>query len=166
MASYICCYKDSYHLFSTYFLILSISLSLSLFPSLSFPPSLSLPLPLPLTVLSLFLSPSNLLSLSLSLPLTLFFSSISLSLSLSLSLSFQAIVKLSQLGHSAMYCVGGIGLQFSWMAYLGPVTSVNCMSRPWLLGETNDSINYCILIIIVITQIVLYCSVMCYAELF
>ena len=46
-----------------------------------------------------------------------------------------AIVKLSQLGHSAVYCVGGIGLQFSWMAYLGPVTPVNCMSRPWLLGK-------------------------------
>ena len=159
MASYICCYKDSYHLFSTYFLILSISLSLS------FPLSLSLSL-------SASASPSY-CTLSISLPLlpsfslSLFRSLCFFPLSLSFSLFFfQAIVKLSQLGHSAMYCVGGIGLQFSWMAYLGPVTSVNCMSRPWLLGETNDSINYCILIIIVITQIVLYCSVMCYAELF
>ena len=157
MASYICCYKDSYHLFSTYFLILSISLSLSLFPSLSLSASASP------SYCTLSISLPLLPSFSLSLFRSLCFFPLSLSLSL---FFFQAIVKLSQLGHSAMYCVGGIGLQFSWMAYLGPVTSVNCMSRPWLLGETNDSINYCILIIIVITQIVLYCSVMCYAELF
>ena len=79
MASYICCYKDSYHLFSTYFLILSISLSLSLFPSLSFP--LSLCFCLSLLLYSLYFSPPLTFFLSLSLPLTLFFSSISLSLS-------------------------------------------------------------------------------------
>ena len=139
-------------------------LTFSLFPSLSFP--LSLCFCLSLLLYSLYFSPPLTFFLSLSLFRSLCFFPLSLYLSLSLSLSFQAIVKLSQLGHSAIYCVGGIGLQFSWMAYLGPVTSVNCMSRPWLLGETNDSINYCILIIIVITQIVLYCSVMCYAELF
>jgi hypothetical protein len=45
-----------------------------------------------------------------------------------------AIVKLSQLGHSAVYCVGGMMMQLSWLAYLGPVTPVRCMARPWMLG--------------------------------
>ena len=49
---------------------------------------------------------------------------------------FAAVVKLSQLGHSAVYCIGGIWLQFSWMTYLGPVTPMHCMARPWLLGTT------------------------------
>ena len=46
-----------------------------------------------------------------------------------------AIVKLSQLGHSAVYCVGGISMQLSWLSYLGPVTAARCMARPWLLGK-------------------------------
>eukprot|EP00596_Hydrurales_sp_CCMP1899_P000141 CAMPEP_0119055568 /NCGR_PEP_ID=MMETSP1177-20130426/75791_1 /TAXON_ID=2985 /ORGANISM="Ochromonas sp, Strain CCMP1899" /LENGTH=1294 /DNA_ID=CAMNT_0007036121 /DNA_START=125 /DNA_END=4009 /DNA_ORIENTATION=- len=44
------------------------------------------------------------------------------------------IVKLTQAGHTAVFCLGGIFLQFSWMTYLGPVTKINCMARPWLLG--------------------------------
>jgi hypothetical protein len=45
-----------------------------------------------------------------------------------------SIVKLSQPGHSAAYCVGGMWLQLSWIAYLGPITENSCMVRPWLLG--------------------------------
>lgn len=45
-----------------------------------------------------------------------------------------AIVKISQLGHSAVFCLGGIALQLSWVAYLGPITPTRCMVRPWLLG--------------------------------
>ena len=45
-----------------------------------------------------------------------------------------AIVKISQLGHSAVFCLGGIALQLSWIAYLGPITPTRCMVRPWLLG--------------------------------
>lgn len=44
------------------------------------------------------------------------------------------IVKLAQAGHTAVFCLGGVFLQFSWMTYLGPVTKINCMARPWLLG--------------------------------
>jgi hypothetical protein len=43
-------------------------------------------------------------------------------------------VKLSQAGHTALYCIGGVALQASWLSYLGPVTATNCMARPWLLG--------------------------------
>jgi hypothetical protein len=35
------------------------------------------------------------------------------------------VVKLAQAGHTAVFCFGGVFLQFSWMTYLGPVTKVH-----------------------------------------
>jgi hypothetical protein len=44
------------------------------------------------------------------------------------------IVKLSQFGHSAAYCMGGMWLQLSWLSYLGPITEKRCLARPWTVS--------------------------------
>jgi hypothetical protein len=56
------------------------------------------------------------------------------------------VVKLAQAGHTAIFCLGGVFLQFSWMTYLGPVTKVNM---------TIYTIFFIFIIIIVIIIIVI-----------
>ena len=38
--------------------------------------------------------------------------------------------------YCAMYCIGAISLQSSWIVAVGndPATGNQCMARPWLLG--------------------------------
>mmetsp|Transcript_9320 Transcript_9320/g.9396 ORF Transcript_9320/g.9396 Transcript_9320/m.9396 type:complete len:1334 (-) Transcript_9320:2058-6059(-) len=46
----------------------------------------------------------------------------------------QQIVKLSQPGHSAAYCAGGMAVQFGWVSFVGPLSPGTCMIRPWILS--------------------------------
>jgi hypothetical protein len=42
------------------------------------------------------------------------------------------IIRNSQTGQLAAYCVGCAVLQGSWVVYIGEVSAASCMARPWL----------------------------------
>ena len=52
------------------------------------------------------------------------------------SASGSASVSGSGKRYCAMYCIGAISLQASWIVTVGnnPVNGNQCMARPWLLG--------------------------------